>query len=68
MCPSRSTGTPSTPRPTLRSPQVEVLDDGDDELPLLYGEWGLVQLSNPTYTGTGGGLFGLGFFIIIDDD
>ena len=46
------------------------IEGGDtvDEPPLLYGEWGLVQLTNPSFAKPSGGLFGLGVFIIIDDD
>lgn len=49
--------------------QIEILGDTVDEPPLLYGEWGLVQLSNPTNAAIDtGGLFGLGLFVIVDDD
>jgi glucose/arabinose dehydrogenase len=48
---------------------IEILGDTADEAPLLWGEWGLVQFSNHSnatpYTG---GLYGLGIFVIIDDD
>ena len=48
---------------------IEVLGDTEDEPPLLWGEWGFVEFSNHSngtpYTG---GFFGLGIFIIIDDD
>jgi hypothetical protein len=57
------------PGETTKNVQIEVLGDTVDEPPLLWGEWGLVQLSNPTNaTVDTGGLFGLGLFIIIDDD
>lgn len=56
------------PGETLKNIPIEILGDTLDEPPLLYGEWGLVQLSNPVKTTISGGWFGLGLFIIIDDD
>lgn len=56
------------PGETSKTIAVEVIGDTIDEPPLLYGEWGLVQLSDPTFTRITGGLFGLGVFAIIDDD
>jgi Calx-beta domain len=56
------------PGETAKNIPIEILGDTVDEPPLFYGEWGLVQLSNPVNTTVTGGLFGLGLFIIIDDD
>jgi hypothetical protein len=56
------------PGETVKNIPIEILGDDDDEPPLLYGEWGLVQLSNPINTTVTGGLYGLGVYIIIDDD
>ena len=49
---------------------IEFLGDTDVDPPLLWGEWGLVEFSNPSDnalldTNT---FFGHGLFIIIDDD
>lgn len=55
------------PGETTKTIDIEVLGDTVDEPPLLYGEWGVVQFTNPSFAKLGG-LFGLGFFIIIDDD
>ena len=57
------------PGETTKTVSIAILGDTVDEPPLLYGEWGLVQLTNPTNaTVNTGGLFGLGLFIILDDD
>ncbi|NNE73240.1 MAG: multicopper oxidase domain-containing protein [Acidimicrobiales bacterium] len=48
---------------------VEVIGDTVAEPPLLYGEWGLVMFSNVSSNARLDlGFFGLGIFIIIDDD
>lgn len=57
------------PGQTVKHVPIEVLGDTVDEPPILYGEWGLVQLSNPSHGSINlGGLFGLGIFVIVDDD
>ncbi|GJM37310.1 MAG: hypothetical protein DHS20C19_06770 [Acidimicrobiales bacterium] len=57
------------PGETTQNIQIEILGDTVDEPPLIFGEWGFVGLSNPTNaTIDTGGFFGLGVFIIIDDD
>lgn len=56
------------PGETVKNIRIDVIGDTDDEPPLLYGEWGLVRFTNPVNTVVTGGLFGLGLFIIIDDD
>ncbi|MEZ5246287.1 MAG: pre-peptidase C-terminal domain-containing protein [Acidimicrobiales bacterium] len=58
------------PGETITTVPVEVLGDTVDEPPLLYGEWGLWTVSNPSLnakidTTT---FFGIGLLIIIDDD
>ena len=48
---------------------IEVLGDDLVEPPAYLGEWGLVQLSNPSFATVDlGGVFGLGIFVIVDDD
>lgn len=48
---------------------VEILADTDPETPLLWGEWGVVEFSDPSNaTIDTGPFFGLGLFIIFDDD
>jgi large repetitive protein len=47
---------------------ITVLGDTIDELPLVFGEWGLVAFSNPTNATLDLSFFGLGIFVIIDDD
>ena len=57
------------PGETTKNVPIEVLGDTLHEPPLIDGEWGLVQLSNPVNaTISTGGYFGLGVFIIVDDD
>ena len=57
------------PGETVQHIPLEILGDTVDEPPLLWGEWGLVGLSNPTNaTLDTSGFFGLGVFIILDDD
>ena len=48
---------------------VEIIGDTVDEPPLLYGEWGLVSFGNASGAQLNvSAFFGLGLFIIIDDD
>jgi hypothetical protein len=57
------------PGETTQYVSIEILGDTIDEPPLLYGEWGLVGFNNPSYaTKDNSWFFGLGLFIIIDDD
>ena len=57
------------PGETTQYVEIEVLGDTVDEPPLLYGEWGIVSFSNPVNaTLDTSGFWGLGLFIIIDDD
>ena len=57
------------PGETVQYISLEVLGDIVDEPPLLWGEWGLVGFSNLTHaTLDTSGLFGLGLFVIVDDD
>jgi len=57
------------PGETSRTVTVTVLGDTVVEPPLLYGEWGLVSFSNPSANATlDTSFFGLGIFVIIDDD
>jgi hypothetical protein len=57
------------PGETVRNIPLEILGDTLDEPPLLWGEWGLVSFTNPTNaTLNTSGFFGLGLFIIVDDD
>ncbi|MFT5201933.1 MAG: hypothetical protein ACI9C1_001315 [Candidatus Aldehydirespiratoraceae bacterium] len=57
------------PGQTTASFELEVFGDTDDEPPTLWGEWGLAAFSNPSANATlDTGFFGLGLFIIIDDD
>jgi hypothetical protein len=58
------------PGETVQYVDIEFLGDTDVDQPLLWGEWGLVEFSNPSDnalldTDT---FFGHGLFIIIDDD
>jgi len=54
---------------TEASVPVEVIGDTVVEPPLLYGEWGIVQFSNVSANATLDiGFYGLGVFIIFDDD
>lgn len=54
---------------TVQHIDIEVFGDLDGEAPLLYGEWGLVQFSNPSPNAVlDTFFFGVGLFIIIDDD
>lgn len=57
------------PGETSKTVALTVLGDRTDEPPLLYGEWALLALSNPTGASIDtSGLFGLGIGVIIDDD
>jgi len=57
------------PGETIQYVPIEVLGDTDVEAPLLWGEWGLVQFSNPSANAVlNQGFFGAGLFIIFDDD
>ena len=57
------------PGETVKNIQIEILGDTVDEPPLLWGEWGLVSFSNPANaTLDTSGFFGLGLFVIVDDD
>ncbi len=56
------------PGETVQNVPIEILGDTVDEPPLLYGEWGLVQFTNPVNTSITGGFYGAGLFIVIDDD
>ncbi len=48
---------------------LEILGDTAVEVPLLWGEWGVVNFSDPTNaTIDTGPFFGAGLFIIFDDD
>ncbi len=58
------------PGESITSVPVEVLGDTIDEPPLLYGEWGVWRATNPSSNAkiNTAAFFGLGLFIIIDDD
>ena len=57
------------PGDTSETIDIEILGDIEDEPPLLWGEWGLVQFTGPTNATLDiDTFFGLGLFIIIDDD
>ncbi len=57
------------PGETTQTIELEILGDTLDEVPLLYGEWGVVTFSDPTMAVIdGSGFFGAGLFIIVDDD
>ena len=57
------------PGETVKNVPLAILGDTVVEPPLLWGEWGLVGFSNLTNaTLDTSGLFGLGLFIIVDDD
>jgi glucose/arabinose dehydrogenase/PKD repeat protein len=57
------------PSETVQYIPLEILGDTVDEPPLLWGEWGLVSFSNPANaTLDTSGFFGLGLFVILDDD
>jgi hypothetical protein len=56
------------PGETVKNISVDIIGDTIEEPPLLWGEWGLVQLTNPRFTTVTGGFFGAGLFIIFDDD
>ncbi|GJM38063.1 MAG: hypothetical protein DHS20C19_14300 [Acidimicrobiales bacterium] len=49
---------------------IEILGDLEDEPPLLYGEWGLFGVNNPTSNAIidTQSFFGIGLFIILDND
>ena len=48
---------------------IEILGDGVDEPPLLWGEWGLITFGEPTNaTLDVDTFFGKGLFVIVDDD
>jgi glucose/arabinose dehydrogenase/PKD repeat protein len=59
-----------TPGQTSQTVPITVLGDRLDELPLLFGEWGLVSFSNPSANATldTSLLFGRGIFVIVDND
>ncbi len=64
-----ATGTVTfAPGETTQTIQIEILGDTLDEPPLLGGEWGLVAFSNPTNALLDTATFGVGLFIIFDDD
>jgi glucose/arabinose dehydrogenase len=57
------------PGETGKTVPITVLGDTVDEPDLLYGEWGLVSFSNVSSNATlDTRFFGLGLFIIVDDD
>ena len=56
------------PGETAATVTITVLGDTIDEPPALYGEWGLVAFSNPTNATIDTSFFGIGLFIILDDD
>ncbi len=57
------------PGETVQHVSVEVMGDTLDEAPLLWGEWGFVALSDPVgATIDTSRLYGLGIFVIVDDD
>lgn len=56
------------PGETVKNIPLEILGDTEDEPPLLWGEWGFVEFSNPVNTTNIGDFYGLGIFVIIDDD
>ena len=56
------------PGESVKHLPITVLGDTIDEPPALYGEWGVVALSNPTNATLDTSFFGLGIVVIIDDD
>ena len=57
------------PGQTSQTVPITVLGDTIREPPALYGEWGLLSFSNPSSNATlDVSFYGLGFFIIVDDD
>ena len=58
------------PGETAATVPITVLGDDIDEPPLLYGEWGLLAFSDlsPNAVLDTSAFFGLGLFIIVDDD
>ena len=57
------------PGETSKTVPITVLGDTIDEPPPLYGEWGFVSFSNPSANATLDlSFYGLGIFVIIDDD
>ena len=57
------------PGDTVEYVSIEVLDDDEDEPPLLWGEWGLISFSDPAgATIDTATFFGVGLFVIVDDD
>jgi len=57
------------PGETVQNISLEILGDTLAEPPLLWGEWGLVSFTNPTNATLNTTTFyGLGLFIIVDDD
>lgn len=58
------------PGEIMQTVPIEILGDTIDEPPLLYGEWGLIQFMNPSANALldTSSFFGLGLFIIFDDD
>lgn len=58
------------PGETEKLVPVTVNGDREYEVPAFYGEWAMVQLSDPTAGATidTGGLYGLGIAVIVDDD
>jgi len=58
------------PGESITTVPIEILGDTVDEPPLLYGEWGLWNVSGPSTNAKidFATFFGAGLFIIIDDD
>lgn len=58
------------PGETTQTVSIEILGDTEDEPPVLYGEWGLLRYTNASEAvlDPSKGLYGLGVFIIVDDD
>jgi len=57
------------PGDTVEYIPLQIIGDAVAEPPLLWGEWGLVRISDPTPgIDVTGGLFGHALFIIVDDD
>jgi len=60
---------PSFVRQALSGVPITVFGDQTVEPPLLTGEWGLVQFSNPSSNANiDMSFFGVGLFVIVDDD
>ena len=57
------------PGETTAHVPIELIDDDVDEPHVLWGEWGTVRFSNPHGAALDTSVFfGVGLFIIIDDD